>query len=127
MSGLFGNIRLQPPGPDDGVYACTTEEQVYWNGENRGQRQTLELGEYVIAIDTVAQTSSSYEFGEGLSSGRKVKVEYRPGGLAQLVIRHADGKFTMRIALDATPMRFVGIGPYSVLSGTCVFQPQASR
>jgi hypothetical protein len=126
-NGLASFLLPRQPTPDDGFYSCTTEEIVYWNGDKRGTRETLEVGEYVIEIDTLASKSASYEFGENLSFGRKIIVEFRPGGLPQLVIRHADGKFTLRIALDSTPMRFTGVGPFAVLSGTCVFQPRASR
>lgn len=127
MTSLLETLFPRPPHADDGIYACTTEAIVHWNGDKRGSSQTLEVGEYVFTIDTRAGTSSSYEFGETISSDRKVLVEFRPSGLPQLVVRHADGKFTLRIALDSNPMRFAGVGPFSVLSGTCVFQPQASR
>jgi hypothetical protein len=126
-NGLASFLLPRQPTPDDGIYSCTTEEIVYWNGDKRGTRETLEVGEYVIEIDTLASKSASYEFGENLSFGRKVVIEFRLGGLPQLVIRHSDGKFTLRIALDSTPKRFSGLGPYAVLSGTCVFHPRASR
>lgn len=126
-NGLASILLPRQPTPDDGVYACTTEELYYWNGDKRGTRETLEPGEYVLEIDTLAGKSASFEFGETINSGRKIAIEFRPDGLPQLVIRHTDGKFTLRIALDSTPMRFTGVGPFAVLSGTCVFQPRASR
>jgi hypothetical protein len=127
MSSLLGSLFARPLHADDGIYSCTTETIVHWNGDERGTSLSLELGEYVFSIDTRAGTSSSYEFGETISSDRKVRVEFRPSGLPQLVVHHLDGKFTLRIALDTNPMRFAGVGPFSVLTGTCVFQPQASR
>ena len=110
-----------------GIYACATSKVTYWAGPKAGTSETLQPGEYEFHVNTATGLSSSYEFAETIAPAVEVSVLYRPGGLPQLVARQGDELFTVRIAIDEVPMRFTGLGPYSVLSGICYFEPQASR
>lgn len=123
---LFAKHTPDEYAADRGHYSCFTEQVTHWHGEEAGQTETLEPGEYELRLNTETGDCHTMEFGETVSLDSAYEFDFRPNGRPELVARRADNAFTLRIRLEGEPMRFAGVGPKSVLTGICHFEPRTN-
>ena len=127
LSTLVLSLAVMPALADDGVYRCMAERIEHWAGERIGDIETLPPGEYEIALEMTEATETDEAFAEMVATAERFAIEEQPGPPRQMLATREDGRFTLRIDLDATPMRFAGIGENSLLTGTCFFEPRTTK
>lgn len=116
------------PAEAAGTYCCFVREVRYWHGGKAGETVSLEGGDWELVVITPRQLLWEYEDANSVHNGLPLELDYRPGGLDQLVATRRDGNLALRIALDsaAETTRFSGLGPYAAISGICYFKPQGT-
>jgi hypothetical protein len=122
-----GWLAVAPASADDGVYRCLAETIRYWTGDRAGAVETLPPGEYEIALRIESGAADGAQWAEMVTTGERYELDRQQGDPSELVARREDNRFSMRIDLDATPMRFAGIGDTSFLTGTCFFEPRTTK
>lgn len=120
--------RPRPGGMPDGTWACFARHVRYWSGPRQGEDETLEAGAWELEIIADQRLLWERQGGESLHNGLPIDIDWRPGGLEQLVAHNRDLSFVLRIALgpvpDRIPMPFTALGTHVALSGICYFQPR---
>ncbi len=116
-----------PALAEDGTYRCMAETIEHWAGADAGTVETLPPGEYEIALAVSPNTGDGADWARMVTTGERYLLDRQPGSPNQLVARREDGRFSLRIDLDATPMRFAGLGATALLTGTCFFEPRTTK
>ena len=113
------------PEAAQGSYCCFVREIRYWHGPKAGESVALEGGDWELQVLTQSRLLWEYEDANSVHNGLPLELDYRPGGIDQLVAQRKDGSLILRIALDpaAETTRFIGLGPHSAFSGICYFKP----
>ena len=130
LRALVGAAPRGNPVPPEaqGIYSCFVDTITYWYGPRAGETDTLSGGDWELQVITYRHLLWEYEDANSVHNGLPVELDYRPGGLAQLVARRDDRSRTLRIALDpdAERTRFVGLGTHAAFAGICYFHPQGT-
>ena len=118
------------PVPDaaQGSYCCFVREVRYWHGTRAGETESLGGGDWELQVLTRDSLLWEYQDANSVHNGLPLDLDYRPGGLAQLLATRVDGSLTLRIALDpaAETTRFSGLGSHAAITGICYFKPQGT-
>lgn len=124
-----GLLAATPALAEDGVYRCMAESVRHWTGDNMGEVETLPPGDYEIALAVVPDTESDdgTHWAEMVTTGERYDLDIQMSDPSELVAHREDNRFSLRIDLDATPMRFAGIGEMTLLIGTCFFEPRTTK
>ncbi len=120
-------IAATPALAQDGTYRCMTETVSHWAGADAGTVETLPPGEHEIDLGIASAPGDRPEWATSATTGQRYFIDMQPGEPNELVARREDGRFSLRIDLDATPMQFAGIGETTLLTGTCFFEPRTTQ
>jgi hypothetical protein len=124
-----GLLAVTPANAADEVYRCLAETVHHWTGDSFGDVESVPPGDYEIALDVAADTDpdDGTHWAEMVTTGERYELEVQMGDPSELVARREDNRFSLRIDLDATPMRFAGIGETTLLTGTCFLEPRTTK
>lgn len=124
-----GRPRGNPvPEAAQGTYCCFVRDLTYWFGPRAGETVNLEGGDWELQVITPKHLLWEYEDANSVHNGLPLDIDYRPGGVDQLVAQRQDGSLILRIALDpaAESTRFTGLGTHAAFTGICYFKPQGT-
>lgn len=112
-----------PALAEDGTYRCLVEKVTHWSGDEAGTVESLPPSEHEIGF--VATPDS--EWARSITSGERFAIELQQGETDQLLVTREDGRFSLRIDLDARPLKFAALGSTALMTGTCFFEPRTTK
>jgi len=116
-------LTASPALAEDGTYRCMVEKVTHWSGDRAGTVDSLPPSEYEIGFVTTPDS----DWARSITTGERFSVEHQPDETDQLLVTREDGRFSMRIDLDARPLQFAGLGTTALMTGTCFFEPRTTK
>ncbi len=121
---LAATLAIAAPAlAEDGTYRCMAETVTHWSGDKTGTVESLPPSEYEIGFMITADS----DWAKSITSGERFAIEMQPGVTDQLLVTREDGRFSLRIDLDARPLQFAGLGTTALMTGTCFFEPRTTK